>query len=171
MRLFPFVAVAVLALAGCDPTTGADASAEPASPTPDPSVEPQALPTNEAETFVRELYTGIFEDGYSPLNETESGIWTPEAWEDIETAWDRDPAAISVDPFCDCQDPTGMSAGDIQVTLSDPNTATAVVQVIASDRRFPVTLQLKRLDDGWVIDDVVGSGGRTFREALAAGEA
>jgi len=177
MRLIPIAAATALVLASCNVTAEGDtatndaAEAQTATQTSGPAVEPQALPTNEAETFVRELYTGIFEDGYSPLSETESGLWTPEAWEDIEAAWDRDPGAISVDPFCECQDPEGMQAGPIEVTLSDNQTATAVVQLVAADRRFPVTLRLKRGDDVWLIDDVVGANGRTFRQNLAAGEA
>lgn len=165
------LALSLAALTGCGPTDGDpvpdQVEAAPAAPAPEPAAQAQV----EAETFVRELYTGIFEDGLSPLSDDQSGLWTPEAWTDIEAAWDRDPAAISVDPFCDCQDPTGMRAGDIDVTLSDPQTATAMVQVVDPRGHFPVTLRLRRLDDGWVIDDILRADGHTFRQDLASGDA
>ncbi|HRH19417.1 MAG TPA: DUF3828 domain-containing protein [Brevundimonas sp.] len=177
MRLVLLATAAVLALTACDPTAQGDtpavteAPAEPAAQATGPDLEPAARPEVGPETFARELYTAIFEDEFSPLAEDQARLWTPEAWADIQAAWARDPGAISADPFCECQDPIGMSAGEIVATLSDPNTATVVVQVQGGDRRAPVTLNLKFVNDAWVVDDVISSSGGSFREALAAGEA
>jgi hypothetical protein len=175
MRLMLLAAASFLALVACAPATEGDtttaAPAEAVTQTSGPPLESQAEADVAPETFARELYTAIFEDEFSPLGEDQSGLWTPEAWADIQAAWARDPGAISADPFCECQDPIGMSAGEIDATLSDPNTASVAVQVRSGDSSAPVTLNLRFVGDAWAVDDVISSSGRSFREALAAGEA
>ncbi len=64
-----------------------------------------------------------------------------------------------------------MSAGEIDAALGDPNTASVAVQVRSGDSSAPVTLNLRFVGDAWAVDDVISSSGRSFREALAAGEA
>ena len=134
-------------------------------------IEPQARPAVEVETFARELYTQMFEDGLAPLDEANSALWTPEAWAAIEAAWARDPGAISVDPLCFCQDPTGMEAGDISARFTGDDTAEAVVALSPTGEPVQVTLRLKKIDGAWRIDDVLGPDGGSFRQALADGRA
>ena len=170
-----FVLGAALVLTACEPAPDARAAdptiAEDQPPATDAELEPQARPEADAEAFARELYTAIFEDGFSPLDEANSGLWTPQAWADIEAAWARDIGAISADPFCVCQDPTGMSAGEISAALTGDDAAEAIVEVIQGEDRVPVTLRLRRVDGAWAIDDDVGTDGRSFRQALASGAA
>ena len=169
-----FVIASALALTACDPASGTPATDQasgaqpPATETP---MEPAARPEVEVETFVRELYTQMFEDDLAPLDEANSELWTPEAWAAVEAAWARDPGAISVDPLCFCQDPTGMQAGEITAAFSGATAAEAVVELVRPDAPVQVTLRLNKIGDAWRIDDVLDPDGRSFRQALIAGEA
>ncbi len=176
MRRTALLITALLAT-GCGPAainTGGEAAsdAETIQQTAGQSdIEPQARPEVEVETFVRELYTQMFEDDLAPLDEANSGLWTPEAWADIEAAWARDPGAISADPLCFCQDPTGMEAGTITARFTGTDTAEATVQLTPAGEPVRVRLRLKKIDDAWLIDDVLDPNGGSFRQALADGRA
>lgn len=170
-------ALAILAattLGACSPaqtqTTDAAARSTDSAASEQP-IEPQARPEVEIETFARELYTQMFEDDLAPLDEANRGLWTPEAWADIEAAWARDPGAISADPLCFCQDPTGMEAGAITARFTGDDTAEAAVVLSPAGELATVTLRLKKVDGGWLIDDVLDPNGGSFRQALADGRA
>ncbi|MBN8551476.1 MAG: hypothetical protein J0L52_01105 [Caulobacterales bacterium] len=176
MRLVALLTTAIL-IAGCGPVSvnTSDAAAADAGAAEQTAgqaeVEAQARPEVEVETFARELYSQMFEDGLAPLDEANSGLWTPQAWADIEAAWARDPGAISADPLCFCQDPTGMEAGDITARFIGDDTAEAAVVLSPAGEPATVTLRLKKVDGAWLIDDVLDPNGGSFRQALADGQA
>jgi len=176
MRLVALLTTA-LVTTGCGPAA-INTSGEAASDagvteqtTAQTGTQPQARAEVEIETFARELYTQMFEDGLAPLDEANSGLWTPEAWAAIEAAWARDPGAISADPLCFCQDPTGMEAGTITARFTGDDAAEAVVALSPAGEPVQVTLRLKRIDDVWRIEDVLDPDGGSFRQALADGRA
>lgn len=170
MRLV-FLAVAPILsvlLAACEPT-------EVASP---PEASQETAPTDAAtadvagaETFARDLYANIFNEGLAPLDDANRALWSQAAWAELEAAWAEDPGAITVDPLCSCQDPYGMALQDVSVGVADEGRVDAAVVLSRPDGQTSLTLNLVHEDGAWRIDDVSSEGDPSFRQALAAGEA
>ena len=129
MRLVSVIA-ATFVVAACQPavteTAAPEADTTEATGSADAAATDAAMPdaSSDPEAFVRNIYSAMAGGELAPLGEEGEVLWTTAAWNDLEAA-----RAIGVevgdDPFCRCQDPTGLTVQSVDVTETGPGRGTA----------------------------------------------
>lgn len=158
MRSSLFAAALVaLVLAGCG--QGKDEAPAATSTAAKSVVDPAA------ETFVRSLYA--LANGGTNSTDTSADVYGDAIWSARTTGLVDQAKALTgagdagyfeVDPFCGCQDDSGMRLSSVALTQGDPDHAEAMV-VMAWTEANPVatvrqTFDLVRENGLWRIDDI-----------------
>jgi len=162
IRTFACLSLAVLTAAACSPAPAADAA--PGTVTP---IAAAKAPEDVAgaRAHVQALY-----DRYA-ADEIFSPFGKPAEWFDAEfvaalkaadaATPEGELGAIDADPFCSCQDPTGMKAVVGEAVSTGPGRAEVVVKLSWDDPEHNrVRIELTRSGARWRIHDVgEGEGG------------
>lgn len=169
MRIVSALAVAAaaaLGLAACEPTTTTQTTVTEPSGAQDASNDATTPDASaDAETFVRNLYTGMAAGELEPLGEEGATLWSTAAWTELEAARDMG-VEVGEDPFCRCQDPTGLTVQSIDVTETGPGRADAEVEIVQGGAQTSLILNLVNENGGWRIDEISQEGEVPFRQSM-----
>ena len=170
MRLVSVIA-ATFVVAACQPavteTAAPEADTTEATGSADAAATDAAMPdaSSDPEAFVRNIYSAMAGGELAPLGEEGEVLWTTAAWNDLEAA-----RAIGVevgdDPFCRCQDPTGLTVQSVDVTETGPGRADAAVEIMQGGDQTSLTLNLVNENGGWRIDEISQEGEVPFRQSM-----
>ena len=112
-----------------------------------------------------ELVTDYLAGELSPLGEEGAALWTTAAWADLEAARVLG-VEVGDDPFCRCQDPTGLTVQSVDVTETGPGRADAEVEIMQGGDQTSLTLSLVHENGGWRIDEISQEGEVPFRQSM-----
>jgi hypothetical protein len=126
-----------------------------------------AQPAEDPAVFIRRIYAGYAQSGYSPLIEPEK-LFSPK----LTAAIHKDSSGGEVgylngDPLCDCQDFESISAQILSISRPNSRSANARVYVTLGPnavRDLKIRLILTR--DGWRIADIVDPRGHSLSREL-----
>ena len=147
----------------------------------------ETQPWHEAGCLISWIYSAEGHVALDPFGRDMEAVFSRDAIADIEEARSRWPGdgltpGLDADPFCDCQDPEGLTLLYTETRAPTNQTATSLVtfifqslegmdadQIIEATRPHLVTrrnLVLVREADGWRVDDILGADGYSFRASL-----
>ena len=150
------VLAAAVTLAACQPAE------TPATPKAAALVaESPAASDDGAEVFVRNLFTGLANDGPAPLGE--EALWSAATWRAMKAYEAAAPEGYNADPLCNCQDPVGVAIRDLAVVSTGAAGADAAVTITQGDGQTSMVLHLVHEGDGWRIDYITREGDPSFK--------
>lgn len=149
------------------------------------------IDAEHAEGAIDCLVSAIYAPGQleriDPLGDDAERLFSRAALADLTAAQTRADGEVApgldADPFCACQDPTGLTilASATQVS-SDGTGSVAIIftfhpvtedmtteeleALLLPESRTTLRLDLVHEGDGWRVDDIVGGEGGSFRQAL-----
>lgn len=144
-------------------------------------------PWHEASCLVSWIYSAEGRLALDPFGQDMEAVFSHDAIAAIQAAraaWPGDglTPGLDADPFCNCQDPEGLTVLVMETRAPTDTTATSMVRFIfeslddmSSDeileaigpgRVTQTDLVLVREADGWRVDDIRGPDGYSFRASL-----
>lgn len=144
------------------PATAPTPSAAPSAAPPAAAAAPQAAGgADQALAFVKSFYVG---DGPPMDGKTFDPSMTALIQQDAKRTPKGDEGALDSDPFCDCQDNTGMQTGFVVKSVT-PETAVVVANLnFGGSHTDAVTYDLVMQPAGWRVHDISSSGIPSLRD-------
>jgi hypothetical protein len=124
-------------------------------------------PAEDPASFIRRVYAGYSESGYSPLSKPDD-VFSPK----LTAAINKDSSGGEVgyldgDPLCDCQDYERISANIVSMRRASAKTASANIHVTLGPSEVrDLKLSLVLTKSGWRIADVVDPRGHSLLKEL-----
>jgi len=168
-----------LAIAACSQAPAQDKPTGPTDTAGAPEILPPVpAPSGSSAADDERAVRSAVEAFYAPYRDPEGSAGAsddlPDFTPEFEAAWDRAVGgpdfALDFDPFCDCQDPYGLTGANVETVEISGDVAEVGLTLQWPDSSPRKRLTFKRVGGKWLLDDLSSGEWTSLHRAMAEAE-